>query len=271
MQIKSYIVNPGDNLSKIAAANGTTVEAILSANSGITNPNLIMVGQQIIIPETVDVSSVSAETLQAQALAEQQAAAAQAALAAQQEAAAQAAAVQAAQAAAMQLQNEQAEQQAAVQAAQAAAQAAAAQAAATQAAQLQAAQAAQAAAMATNQPPHTGPLNSHDGWTNGPSGKETYYDLNMKGCFGAVAQADLLKASMNQLGLEYPRDFHIRADGVKCLGDYVMVAADINLRPKGTIVDTSLGKGIVVDTGGFAAANPTQLDIATNWTHHRNI
>ena len=37
MQIKSYIVNPGDSLSKIAAANGTTVEALMSVNANITN------------------------------------------------------------------------------------------------------------------------------------------------------------------------------------------------------------------------------------------
>ena len=113
-------------------------------------------------------------------------------------------------------------------------------------------------------------LTSRLGRIQGPSGEETYYDLDMSGCFGGVAQADLLKASMDNLGLEYPRDFHIREDGAKCLGDYVLVAANLELRPKGSIVDTSLGKGIVVDTGEFAISNPTQLDIATNWTHHRN-
>lgn len=48
-------------------------------------------------------------------------------------------------------------------------------------------------------------------------------------------------------------------------GDYVMVAADLNTHPRGSLVESSLGTAIVVDTGGFAASNPNQLDIATAW------
>ena len=48
-------------------------------------------------------------------------------------------------------------------------------------------------------------------------------------------------------------------------GDYVMVAANLDIRPKGTLVETSLGTGIVCDTGGFANSNMYQLDIATTW------
>ncbi len=59
--------------------------------------------------------------------------------------------------------------------------------------------------------------------------------------------------------------YWVREDGVKMLGDYVMVAANLSIRPKGTILPTSLGMGIVVDTGSFALRNPTQLDIATAW------
>ena len=44
-----------------------------------------------------------------------------------------------------------------------------------------------------------------------------------------------------------------------------MVAANLDLRPKGTILDTSLGKGIVCDTGSFAKTNKTQIDIAVTW------
>ena len=44
-----------------------------------------------------------------------------------------------------------------------------------------------------------------------------------------------------------------------------MVAAAFSIRPKGTIVESSLGPAIVCDTGGFAKRNPTQLDIATTW------
>lgn len=48
-----YVVQPGDTLSKIAREFGTTVAAIAEANN-IVNPNLIVVGQTLIIP--VDVS-----------------------------------------------------------------------------------------------------------------------------------------------------------------------------------------------------------------------
>ena len=44
-----------------------------------------------------------------------------------------------------------------------------------------------------------------------------------------------------------------------------MVAANLGIRPKGTLIETSVGTGIVVDTGGFAKRNKTQLDIAVNW------
>ncbi|MGM9941156.1 MAG: SH3 domain-containing protein [Bulleidia sp.] len=87
----------------------------------------------------------------------------------------------------------------------------------------------------------------------GPSGKETYYNLNMSVC---VANAQRAGAQ---------GEYWVREDGVKMLGDYVMVAANFAIRPLGTIVPTSLGMGIVVDTGGFALNNPTQLDIAVAW------
>ncbi len=46
---RTYIVQSGDNLSRIAAKYGTTVSAIAKANN-ITNPSLIRVGQKLIIP-----------------------------------------------------------------------------------------------------------------------------------------------------------------------------------------------------------------------------
>ena len=46
---KVYPVRPGDTLSKIAAANGTTVQAIMAANPSIKDPNKIAVGQKITI------------------------------------------------------------------------------------------------------------------------------------------------------------------------------------------------------------------------------
>jgi len=62
-----------------------------------------------------------------------------------------------------------------------------------------------------------------------------------------------------------PGQYWVREDGVKMYGDYVMVAADLNTHPRGSLVESSLGTAIVVDTGGFAASNPNQLDIATAW------
>lgn len=45
-----YIIQRGDTLLSIASRFGTTVQSILAANPQITNPNLIVVGQVIIIP-----------------------------------------------------------------------------------------------------------------------------------------------------------------------------------------------------------------------------
>lgn len=44
-----YVVRPGDTLTSIAQRYGTTVAAIVEANN-ITNPNLIFVGQVLLIP-----------------------------------------------------------------------------------------------------------------------------------------------------------------------------------------------------------------------------
>lgn len=94
------------------------------------------------------------------------------------------------------------------------------------------------------------------GVIQGPSGKETFYNLPMEGVIGIMRRAGYSEA-------EYP--YRVRDDGVKMLGPYVMVAANLNLRPRGTIYQTSLGPAIVCDTGGFASANPTQTDIAVSW------
>ena len=45
-----YTIKKGDTLSKVAKANGVTVEEILAANPTIKDPNKISEGQQIIIP-----------------------------------------------------------------------------------------------------------------------------------------------------------------------------------------------------------------------------
>lgn len=99
-------------------------------------------------------------------------------------------------------------------------------------------------------------LSKRKGVVNGPSGKESYYNLNMSGVINAMRRAGYSET-------EYP--YWVREDGVKMLGEYVMVAANYEIRPRGTIVQSSLGYAIVCDTGGFAKRNPTQLDIAVTW------
>ena len=101
---------------------------------------------------------------------------------------------------------------------------------------------------------YNGPvLTRSRGAISGPSGKETYYNLNMSGCINI----------MNSRGFHEP--YWVRSDGVKMYGYYVMCAAELSIRPKGSIVESSNGLAIVVDTGGFASRNPRQLDIAVTW------
>ena len=96
-----------------------------------------------------------------------------------------------------------------------------------------------------------GPVLTKIGGVNqGPTGKETYYNLNM----GEVVNI------MRNMG--NTDEYWVREDGVKMLGDYVMVAADLEEHPRGSIVDSSLGEAIVVDTGYL---EKDQLDIAVTW------
>ena len=100
----------------------------------------------------------------------------------------------------------------------------------------------------------TGPvLTQRKGVNFGPTGRETYYNLPMGG---------VIKI-MRSIG--NTDNYWVREDGVKMLGEYIMVAANLNVFPRGTIVPTSLGMGIVCDTGDFAKKNPRQLDIAVAW------
>lgn len=99
-------------------------------------------------------------------------------------------------------------------------------------------------------------LNPWVGTVEGPSGTETYYNLDMSGVVGIMRDMGFDAGS-------YP--YWVRSDGCKMLGDYIMVAADLSIRPRGSTIPTSLGMGLVCDTGSFIYSNPTQLDIATNW------
>lgn len=96
-------------------------------------------------------------------------------------------------------------------------------------------------------------LTKQAGVVQGPSGKETYYNLDMSG---------VIRIMQNQ-GFE--GEYWVREDGVKMYGDYIMCAANLNVHPRGSLVESSLGTCIVCDTGGFASSNPNQLDIAVTW------
>lgn len=80
--------------------------------------------------------------------------------------------------------------------------------------------------------------------------KETYYNLDMSGYVSI----------MRSLGNS--DEYWIRSDGCKMLGDYIMCAANLSIYPRGSLVETSLGTAIVVDTG-YLESN--QIDIAVSW------
>jgi LysM repeat protein len=61
----SYTIKNGDNLSTIAANNGTTVAALMAANPSITNPNLIQAGASLKIPTGSLGSAVSTGNISA--------------------------------------------------------------------------------------------------------------------------------------------------------------------------------------------------------------
>lgn len=96
-------------------------------------------------------------------------------------------------------------------------------------------------------------LNKTSGVVNGPNGKETYYNLNMSKIVAALKTKSA------------DSEYWVRNDGVKMFGEYIMVAANLSVYPRGTVVETSLGTGIVCDTGAFARSSSITFDIATAW------
>lgn len=84
--------------------------------------------------------------------------------------------------------------------------------------------------------------------------RESYYNLDMSGVVNI----------MHQLG--FKGEYSIRSDGAKLFDGKVMIAADLSVYPRGTILYTSLGKSIVCDTGEFVHQyGSSAFDIATNW------
>lgn len=91
------------------------------------------------------------------------------------------------------------------------------------------------------------------GKVQGPQEIEKYYNLPMDKVVQIMRDKGYTEA-------DYP--YYIREDGIKMLGDFIIVAADLNKYPKGTVVQTSLGQGIVCDT---YTASEDLFDIAVNW------
>lgn len=95
-------------------------------------------------------------------------------------------------------------------------------------------------------------LTRNAGRINGVQEVETWYNLPMSGVIKKMRDHGYSDA-------DYP--YYIRDDGVKMLGDFVMVAADLDKYPRGTVVYTTLGQGLVCDTG----EDLDGFDIAVNW------
>lgn len=96
-------------------------------------------------------------------------------------------------------------------------------------------------------------LSKSKGKIKGPSGNETYYNLDMSGVI----------STMRRMGNN--DEYWVRDDGCKMLGDYIICAANLKIHPRGSLVESSLGTCIVCDTGGFVSYDSTRLDIATTW------
>ena len=86
--------------------------------------------------------------------------------------------------------------------------------------------------------------------------RETYYNLNMSGVVKIMRNAGFTEK-------EYP--YWVREDGCKMLGDYIMVAANHSIYPRGSVIETSVGLALVCDTGAFIEKYPLGVDIAVTW------
>lgn len=85
--------------------------------------------------------------------------------------------------------------------------------------------------------------------------KETYYNLRMTGVIRLL----------DDMGIPHG-EYWVRDDGAKMLGDYIMLATDTDRIPKGTIWETSLGTGMIVDHCSGSESYPgVWIDVAVNW------
>ena len=79
---------------------------------------------------------------------------------------------------------------------------------------------------------------------------ETWYDLPM----------DKVIANAQAAGI--PCEYSVREDGVKCFGEWVIVASHPSI-PRYSLIETSLGTGIVLDR--HTCQDAELIDIATDW------
>ena len=93
-------------------------------------------------------------------------------------------------------------------------------------------------------------LNPTDGVNYYNGVLETYYNMDMSAWLEFI------------YSLGYTGEYWVRSDGVKMFGDYIIVAADYGWLPRGTVIETSLGTGMVLDTG---EGGWYWTDIATSW------
>lgn len=82
--------------------------------------------------------------------------------------------------------------------------------------------------------------------------KETWYNLPMD---------RVLDRADKNFGSHHKRWVDER--GVKYYGTYIILAGA--KERYGEIVETSLGTGIILDSGAFALENPTAVDVAVTW------
>lgn len=98
-------------------------------------------------------------------------------------------------------------------------------------------------------------LNKRDGVNNFCGNKETFYNLRMTGVIRLL----------DEMGIPHG-DYWVRDDGCKMLGSYIMLATDTRRWPKGTILETSLGTGMVVDhCSGSEGYGGLWVDVAVTW------
>ena len=97
-----------------------------------------------------------------------------------------------------------------------------------------------------------GTLNAYDGVNLYEGHKETFYNLPM--------HRVVTKAQENGYTGEY---WEREEDGCKMFGPYVICAG--HRSRYGQVINTSLGPGLILDTGEFAKTDKTAIDIATTW------